>query len=263
MRVAPLVGLFVKDLKITMTTLLWILGSTFAMSLVAWIGLITLAFNESTLRKFLLPLVAFAAGSLMGGSFLHLIPETVLRTGPRMDMFLWLLFGFSLFLLMEQCLLWYHHHVVPSDQKEPFTYLILLADGLHNFVGGMVIAGSFLISVPVGILTWFAAAAHEIPQELGDFGVLLKGGWEKTQALTLNFLSALMIVPGGMFAYFLSTRMDTTFLLPFSAGNFIYIAASNLIPEIKHSENLRNGIVQFLAFMLGIGLVLAVRGLVH
>lgn len=242
-----------------MNILLWIVLSTFAMSLFAWVGLAALPLREATLKKALLPLVAFSAGSLIGASFLHLLPEAMIRVGPRIDMFLWLLFGFSIFFLMEQFLAWHHHHDVISEHKEPFTYMILVSDGLHNFIGGLAIGASFLVSVEVGIITWIAAAAHEIPQELGDFGILIRGGWNKYKALVFNFLSALTIVPGGVFAYFSAEKLDTTFLLPFAAGSFVYVAASDLIPEIKHEASLKMNLVHFSAFLLGIAVILATR----
>lgn len=242
-----------------MNTLLWIIGSAFAMSLIAWIGLIALALKEKTLKKILLFLVAFSAGSLIGGAFLHLIPETVAKTGANLNMFLWLLVGFSVFFLMEQFLQWHHCHKVPSEHKKPVTYLILISDAIHNFIGGLAIASSFMVSVNTGMITWLACAAHEIPQELGDFGILIHGGWNKYRALLFNFLSALTIIPGGLLVYFMSSGMDTTFLLPFAAGNFIYIASSDLIPEVKSKDSLGEGLAYFFAFLVGIFLILAVR----
>lgn len=242
-----------------MDILIWILGSTFAMSLIAWAGLITLTLKENVLKKILLPLVAFSAGALLGGAFLHLLPETIAEMGSSLTVFLWLLAGFSIFFLLEQFIQWHHCHRAPSEHKTPVTYLILLADGIHNFIGGLAIAGSFLASVQTGIITWLAAAAHEIPQEFGDFGILIHGGWKKYRALVYNFLSALTVVAGGLVAFFLSQNIDTTFLLPFAAGNFIYIASSDLIPEVKHCENIREGAVHFLAFLTGLLLLLAVK----
>jgi zinc and cadmium transporter len=137
--------------------------------------------------------------------------------------------------------------------------LILIADGLHNFIGGLAVAGAFLIDVRVGISAWIAAAAHEIPQELGDFGILIHGGWKKGRALLYNLLSALTFLVGGIIAYGASLTADVTFLLPFAAGNFIYIAAADLIPEIKHEENAWLNVLHFLSFVLGIALLLAVR----
>ncbi len=239
--------------------LFWILGASFAMSFIALVGLLTFALKEKTLKGILLFLVAFSAGSLIGGAFLHLIPETFEKAGAELGMFLWLLAGFSVFFLMEQFLQWHHCHRVPSEHKKPVTYLILISDALHNFIGGLAIAGSFLVSVQTGIVTWIACAAHEIPQELGDFGILIHGGWNKNKALLFNFLSALTIVPGALLVYFVSSGIDTTFLLPFAAGNFIYIASSDLIPEVKSKENLFEGLLYFISFLTGIFLMLGVK----
>ncbi len=242
-----------------MTTFFWIISSTFLMSLIAWIGLITLFLKEELLKKIIFPLVAFSAGALLGGAFLHMLPEAISRGDPVLGIFLWVLFGFCLFFLLEQFIYWHHCHRTPSEHKTPVTYLILIADGIHNFIGGLAIAGAFIIDIRVGLVTWLACAAHEIPQELGDFGILIHGGWEKKKALLFNFLSALTIVVGGITAYFLSTKIDITFLLPFAAGNFIYIACSDLIPEIKHDKNIKNNLIHFTVFIVGILLILAVR----
>jgi zinc and cadmium transporter len=239
--------------------LIWIVCSALAMSLIAWIGLLVLALNESQLQKVLLPLVAYSAGALMGGSLLHLLPEALARTEAHTATFLWVLLGFSLFFLMEQFLNWHHHHAVPARHTTPVTYLILAADALHNFIGGLTIAGSFLVSVHVGVVTWIAAAAHEIPQELGDFGILLHGGWAKRRALVFNFMSALTVFPGALLAYAMSAAVDTTFLLSFAAGNFVYIAASDLIPEVKHQEHFRDSVVHFLAFSGGVTTIILTR----
>jgi len=229
------------------------------MSLIAWVGLVTLFFKEKMLKKIILPLVAFSAGALLGGAFLHMIPEAIAELGSSIAVFLWLLLGFTLFLLLEQFIHWHHCHKTPSEHKHPVTYLILISDGVHNFLGGLAIAGAFIVDIKVGIVTWLACAAHEVPQELGDFGILIHVGWEKCKVLLYNFLSALTIVAGGLIAYFLASRIDVSFLLPFAAGNFIYIASSDLIPEIKHSDNLKHNLIHFTAFVLGVLLILAVR----
>jgi zinc and cadmium transporter len=235
-----------------MTTLGWIVASGLAMSAIAWVGLVTVALNEAQLRKLLLPLVAFAAGSLLGGALLHLLPEAAAARGAGAGTFIPVLAGFALFFLMEQFLSWHHAHSPDPAAKQPVTYLILLADGLHNFIGGLAIGASFIVSTEVGVVTWIAAAAHEVPQELGDFGILIRGGWRRLPALTANFVSAATIVPGGLLAYYLSADFDVTWLLAFAAGNFIYIAASDLIPEVKVDGSLRNSLVHFGAFVAGI-----------
>jgi zinc and cadmium transporter len=241
------------------STLAWIIVSAVAMSAIAWIGLVTAALNEAQLKKLLLPLVAFAAGSLLGGAFLHLLPEAVAAAGPGMQTFMPVLGGFALFFLMEQFLSWHHGHSTEADPKQPVTYLILLADGLHNFIGGLAIGASFIVGTDVGIITCIAAAAHEIPQELGDFGILVRGGWGRLQALTANFISAATILPGALLAYYLAADFNVTFLLSFAAGNFIYIAASDLIPEVKHDRLLSNNVAHFGAFVAGVALIAATR----
>jgi len=242
-----------------MSVLAWIVVSSLAMSAIAWVGLLTLALSEQKLQKVLRPLVAFSAGSLLGGALLHLIPEAVAARGAGISTFLPVLAGFALFFLMEQFLAWHHQHTATSDERTPVTYLILLADGLHNFIGGLAIAASFLVDVKVGIITWVAAAAHEVPQELGDFAILVRGGWRRGPALVANFASAVTILPGGLLAYFVSADLDTAPLLSFAAGNFIYIAASDLIPEVKHDRVLANNLLHFAAFLAGVLVILLTR----
>lgn len=241
-------------------SIFWIIIlSSFAMSLIALVGLVTLILSERVLKKIILPLVAFSAGALLAGAFLHMIPEAIERTENIIGIFIWVLIGFSLFFLLEQFIHWHHCHRVPSEHKRPVTYLILVADGIHNFIGGIAIAGAFLIDIKVGMVTWLVAAAHEIPQELGDFGILIHGGWSKKKALIFNFISASTIILGGICAYFLSSKINITFLLPFAAGNFIYIASSDLIPEVKHGCSVKNNILHFMSFIIGVLLIFLVK----
>jgi zinc and cadmium transporter len=241
-----------------MTPFLWIFFGGIAMSSIALIGSVTLILREETLKRLLLPLVALAAGTLLGGALFHMIPASVDKLGNNVSIYIWILAGFGLFLGLEQFLHWHHCHRTPSEHR-PLTYLILIADGLHNFVGGLAVAGAFLIDVRVGISTWLAAAAHEVPQELGDFGILIHGGWKKGPALLYNFFSAITFLIGGLVAYGASFNFDVTFLLPFAAGNFIYIAAADLIPEIKQETNATLNVLHFFSFLAGIALLLIVR----
>lgn len=229
------------------------------MSAIALVGSVTLVLSERTLQRLLLPLVAFAAGSLIGGAFFHMIPVGLAAGMHDVTVYALILAGFAVFFGLEQFLHWHHCHRADSDCKKPLTYLILIGDGLHNFLGGLAVAGTFLIDIRLGIITWLAAAAHEVPQELGDFGVLVHGGWERRKALFYNVLSALTFLVGGLVAYAASFRLDVAFLVPFAAGNFIYIGAADLIPEVKAHANLKANVVHFAAFALGAALMLAVK----
>lgn len=237
----------------------WIVGSGLLMSAIALVGSITLALSEQALQRILLPLVAFAAGSMLGGAFFHMIPAGLSAGISQTSSAILVLAGFAVFFGLEQFLHWHHCHRAGASCKKPLTYLILIGDGLHNFLGGLAVASTFLIDIRLGIVTWLAAAAHEVPQELGDFGVLVHGGWERRRALFYNLLSALTFLVGGLIAYFASFRFDVSFLVPFAAGNFIYIAASDLIPEVKEHANLRVNTIHFLAFASGTTLMLAVK----
>jgi zinc and cadmium transporter len=242
-----------------MSTLTWIIGSSLVMSAIAMVGSVTLVLKEETLQRIILPLVAFAAGSLIGGAFFHMIPAGIAKSGNTTGFYVWILAGFSVFFALEQFLHWHHCHRASANCKRPLTYLILIGDGLHNFIGGLAIASIFIADIRLGIMAWLAAAAHEIPQELGDFGVLIHGGWEKRKALMFNVLSSLTFLAGGLFAYVASFNFDVSFLIPFAAGNFLYIGASDLVPEVKGHENLRINIVNFLAFMSGLALMLVIK----
>lgn len=229
------------------------------MSAIALVGSVTLLLKPETLDRILLPLVAFAAGSLIGGAFLLMIPAGLAEYGDHIGFYLWILAGFTSFFALEQFLHWHHCHRAKADCKEPLTYLILIGDGLHNFIGGLAIAGTFLIDIRLGIMSWLAAAAHEVPQELGDFGVLIHGGWDKKKALLFNVLSGLSFLLGGLVAYSVSFNFDTAFLVPLAAGNFIYIGASDLVPEVnKHTEKRKNAI-HFLSFLAGLAMMIALK----
>jgi zinc and cadmium transporter len=188
----------------------------------------------------------------MGGAFLHLIPEAVEKSQGT-DIFLFVLVGFILFFVIEKVLHWRHCHKGKCD-VHTFTYMNLVGDTIHNFIDGLILAASFVTSVELGLTTTIAIAAHEIPQEIGDFGVLIYGGFKKKKAIILNFIVALTIVIGGLIGYFISKSVESavTFLLPFAAGGFIYIAATDLIPEIKKELDFKKYMATLIVFIIGI-----------
>jgi zinc and cadmium transporter len=242
-----------------MPILLWIILSTFAISLIAWVGVLVLFFKEAVINKITLALVAFSAGALLAGALLHLIPETIEKSNANYNYFIIILLGFTVFLAMEQFIHWHHCHSAPCEHKQPMTYLILIANGVHNFIDGLAIGAAFFVDLKLGLITWFAVAAHEVPQKLGEFGILLNGGWEKKRALLFNFYTALTVLVGGLAAYFFAREINIVWLLAFAAGSFIYIACSDLIPEIKHHEKMTQNIIHFLSFLFGILIIWAVK----
>lgn len=243
-----------------MSTLNWIIVSGVLMSSIALVGSLTLLLIPSTLEKVLKPLVAFAAGSLLGGAFFHLIPSALKANLSIMTIGILIGCGFTAILVLERFFYWHHNHQLPIKRKEPLTYLILVGDGLHNFLGGVAIAGAFIIDIRLGIVCWFVAAAHEVAQELGDFAVLIHGGWSKLSVLLFNFLSGLTFLFGGLIAYILSFQFDVSWLIPFAAGNFIYIGAADLIPQMSKDTdiNLKSRVVTIAAFISGIYLLVLV-----
>lgn len=239
-------------------TLLWIILSTTAIGVFSLIGVFTLSLKEQLLQKILLSLVALSAGALMGGAFLHLLPESIEKGG--VDTFYWVLVAFIAFFLVEKILHWRHCHTNKCS-IHTFGHMNLFGDAIHNFIDGIIIAASFVVSIPLGITTVIAIALHEIPQEIGDFGVLIYAGFEKKKALMLNFIIAMIAVLGGIFGYYLTTYAQNSIdiLLPFAAGGFIYIAASDLLPEIRKEADLKKSIFSFGMFIIGILIMYGVK----
>jgi zinc and cadmium transporter len=225
--------------------------TTFTIALIAFIGVFALVMKENLLNKILIILVSLSAGVLMGGAFIHLLPEAI-EVADQSNIFVFVLVGFVLFFIMEKVLHWRHCHDGKCD-VHIFHYMNLIGDSIHNFIDGLIIAASFIVSIPLGITTTIAIAAHEIPQEIGDFGVLIYGGFKRKKAIILNFTVALTVVIGGIVGYFISRSIENTvvFLLPFAAGGFIYIAATDLIPEIKKEIDIKKSMMTMGVFILG------------
>ncbi len=236
-----------------------IILASLAISLCVWIAVLFLYFKKETLHKITLFLVSLSAGALMGGAFLHLLPEATQEIEVS-KLYLIVLAAFIFFFFMEKLLFWRHCHK-ENCPIHTFGYMNLVGDSLHNFIDGLVIAGAFLVDIKLGIATTIAIAIHEIPQEIGDFGVLIHAGFNKKRALVVNYLVALTVVLGGVVGYFMSFTLNNIIpcLLPFAAGGFIYIAASDLMPELRKETNLKRSISSFAVFILGIALMLLVK----
>ena len=231
---------------------LYTILSVVIVSLISFVGILTLTIKQKNLNKFLIYFVSFAAGALFGNAFIHLIPEAIEKVGLVIQVPVYILLGITFSFIAEKIIQWRHCH---GDQKcHPFAYMNLLGDGVHNLIDGLIIASSYLVSIPIGLATTLAVIFHEIPQEVGDFGVLLHGGFTKSKALLLNFLSALTAVVGAVIALLLNNLIPnmTNFLIPFAAGTFVYIAGSDLIPELHKELSLKKSFIQLILFVLGI-----------
>jgi len=235
-----------------MFELVLILLSTLLVSLVSLMGIFFITIKEHVFKKILLLLVSFASGTLLGAAFLHLIPESLSTQSETT--FIAILAGILTFFLLEK-FLWRHCH----ERECPihtFAYLNLLGDGVHNFIDGVVISASFIASVPLGAVTTLAVIAHEVPQEIGDFGILIYGGFSKVKALLYNFLTAIIAIFAATLMYFFSPLFPSLeYLLAFAAGGFIYIATSDLIPELHKETQPSKSAAQFLLLLLGIVLM--------
>jgi zinc and cadmium transporter len=242
-----------------MNELIWIFLATLAVSAMSFVGALTLVLSGKLLKKLLLVLIGFSAGAMIGGAFIHLLPEALAGQTELTPVFMTVIIGFSLFFILEK-LLWRHCHE-KNCPIHVFAYLNLVGDGIHNFIDGLVMATSFIAGIPLGIATSIAIAAHEIPQELGDFGVLIYGGIKPRRALLLNFATAITAIAGGLIGYFLlqSVGGAMAFLLPFAAGGFLYIAASDLIPELHKEPDTVKSVASFVAFLVGVVLMWALK----
>lgn len=231
----------------------WALSASIVVSLLSLIGVVSLLLKENLLSKILLLLISFSAGALIGGAFLHLIPEAVEKSGQSSQVYLFVIVGFILFFILEKYLHWRHCHKGKCE-IHTFTYLNLVGDGVHNFIDGLIIGSSFVVNINFGIATSFAIIMHEIPQEIGDFGVLVYGGLSKDKALFYNFLSAITAILGTAIGFALANVSEgfLKLLMPMAAGGFIYIASCDLIPELHKQQDIRKATLSMAVFILGV-----------
>ncbi|MEK7065773.1 MAG: ZIP family metal transporter [Patescibacteria group bacterium] len=246
--------------------------SVIVVSAVSLIGIITLSLREHLLHQILFVLVGVAAGGMFGNAIINLIPESLAELPQPAAAPFAILLGILFFFVLEKFLHWKHVHSVEEGCIDPIHneiithrerpirpmgYLVLYADAVHNFTDGIIIAASYLISIPVGIATTIAVILHEIPQEIGDFGLLIHSGFSKWHALGVNFISALAAVVGTLLGLFLGSSFSflTPFIIAFAAGGFLYIAGTDLLPEIHKTADPRRSAIQFLAIIGGIGIM--------
>ena len=252
-----------------MTPIIYSILSVIIVSLISLIGLASISIKEERLRKILIYLVSFSAGALLADAFIHLLPEAVNESGFTLKISIYTLLGIGLSFVMEKIIHWHHcHHTHSTECLEehhhhvevaPFAKMNLIGDTVHNFIDGLIIGGSYLVSLPLGLATTFAVILHEIPQEIGDFGILLHGGYTRKSALFLNFITALTAILGATIAILISDIIPhlTNFLIPFAAGSFIYIAGSDLVPELHKETNAKKSAIQLLVSIFGVVVMMA------
>ncbi len=234
----------------------YIFASVLIVSAISLIGIVALGMQEKRLRSVLLYLVSFSAGALLGDVFLHLLPEMV-ETKFGATEGAYFLVGIVVFFLLEKFILWHHSHGDHDESVHSSVYLTTFGDSLHNFIDGMVIAAAFLVDIRLGIATTLAVIFHEIPQEIGQFAILLHGGWSKAKATWYNFLSALTSIAGALVVVLFASTIDEapSFLLAFAGASFIYIALSDVVPQLHKEESQRKSIYQVIWLIAGIVLM--------
>ncbi len=231
--------------------------SVFIVSLISFVGLFTLSLQARTLKRLMFVLISFAAGTLLGDTFLHIIPEIVEEVGFELSIGLSVLGAMLIFYLLENAIQWHHYHHVSDEDKHPVGVLNLVGDGFHNLIDGTIIGAAYLVDFNLGIATTLAVAFHEIPQEIGDFAILIHSGFTKGKALIFNFLSGLVALVGVLLAVWFGQVIEGALplLLAFTAGGFIYIATVDLIPELHKEVRISKSILQLAFLIAGIALM--------
>lgn len=241
---------------------LYSLISTVGVSAIAFVGIFGLLLNRQALQKILLYLVSFSIGALLGDTFVHILPEAYEKLGLGLQPALLLMGGFLLFFVLEKFLRWRHCHDSECQKHiKPMATLNLIGDAAHNIIDGMFIAASYIVSLPMGLATTMAVLLHEVPHELGNFGVLIHYGVEAKKAIFYNFATGLASVAGALFVLFFS-RENTMFaywLLPITAGGFLYVAGSDLIPELHQENDWKKSLIQFIFICLGVLVMMLIK----
>jgi zinc and cadmium transporter len=250
-----------------MIELIYIFLSVLFVSLLSIIVTIPFFLKKKISKNFLLFLLALSVGTLLGAVFIHLIPE-IIHEGYNLDISFFILGGFLFMFIIEKIVHWKHKCKIESDNAIKYSHshayhlapINLIGDGIHNFIDGIIIAVTYLVSIPLGIATTISIIFHEIPQEISDFGILLYSGYSRKKALIFNFLSATLAIIGGVVGIILFNSIDSFnyFIIPFTVGTFIYIACSNLVPELHRIFNIRSIVIHLLAIIIGIMIMILV-----
>lgn len=233
--------------------------SVVIVSLLSFIGIVFLAFKTNFLQRIVFILVSFAVGAMFGSAFFHLIPEVFEHSHNYKSVSVIIILGILSFFVLEKFLHWHHNHnVTDEDEKvKPLGVISLAADSFHNFIDGILIGSAYLVDPTVGIATTFAVIVHEIPQEIGDFGVLIHSGFKVRKALLYNFLSACTSIIGAIIAIVLGYNIEgvENFIIAFAIGGFIYLAGSDLIPELHKKNSVKSSVIQLIAILFGLGMM--------
>ena len=236
--------------------LLYAIIASIIVSLISLIGVFALVIKDNLLKRLMVFLVAFAAGGLIGGAFFDIIPEASEYVKDITQLFFYIVLGYTLFFILEKYLHWRHCHS-PECKIHRLTYLNIIGDIVHNFSDGLILGTIFLLNIKVGVAATLAIVFHEIPHELGNFTVLIYGGFSKLKALLFNFLSALFAIVGTIIGYYCASKISgfAGILLPVAAGGFIYIASCDLVPELHKEEDGKRSALIMVTFIFGIMLM--------
>jgi zinc and cadmium transporter len=247
-----------------MSVILYTIISVIIVSLISVITIFPLLIKKKISSKTLLILLSISVGTLFGSVFIHFLPEAF-EHGYSLKIAFYLLSGILVFFILEKLIHWHHscksnHDDLGHSHAYHLAPINLIGDAVHNFLDGMVIAGSFVISIPLGIAATISVIFHEVPQELADFGILLYSGMSKMKALFYNFISAITAIVGAIIGLILAGKIAgfTHFIIPFAAGNFIYIAGSNLVPELHKHCKLKDTFLHIIAILFGIAIMVAI-----
>jgi len=234
---------------------IYVILSAFVVSLIALVGIFLVPIKFDRLKKILIYFVSFSTGALLGGAFFHLLPEVVENVGFTFIVSSLVISGIVLFFILEKIVHW-HHNLIPFEKvhAHPLAIMSLVGGAFHNLLDGLIIGASYLVSIPVGIAITTAIAFHKFPKEMGWFGVLVHGGFTKTKALTYNYLSSTFTIVGAIIALLVGSYVENIqfLIIPIAVGGFIYLAGSNLIPELHKEHGLKNSILQIIAMLFGI-----------